>query len=67
MTNKITADEVKRRLDAGESLVFVDARGDKAWDSSYTKLPGAIRVPPGDADRHLEEIPRGRAVITYCT
>ena len=31
------------------------------------KLPGAVRVPADEVDKHLSEIPRDRAVITYCT
>ena len=65
--NKITPEEVKRRMEAGEPLAFVDVRNPKAWDSSDAKLPGAVRVPPAEAEQYLGSIPRGRPVITYCT
>ena len=65
--NKLTPQEVKRRMDAGEPLAFVDVRSPKAWDSSDAKIPGAIRVPPAEAEQHLGEIPRDQTVITYCT
>jgi rhodanese-related sulfurtransferase len=64
---RVTADEVKERMDRGEQLAFVDTRNPQAWGEAETKLPGAIRVPAGEVDEHLAEIPRDRTVITYCT
>jgi rhodanese-related sulfurtransferase len=64
---RITIDEVRQRLDRGEEFVFVDTRNPTAWGESDQKLPNAIRVPAGDVAQHLDEIPRDRAVITYCT
>jgi rhodanese-related sulfurtransferase len=64
---RVTVDEVKERMDRGEQLTFVDTRNPNAWGEADTKLPGAIRVPADELDRHLDEIPRDRTVITYCT
>jgi rhodanese-related sulfurtransferase len=64
---RVTVDEVKERMERGEPLAFVDTRNPKAWGESDAKLPGAIRVLAGEVEEHLDEIPRDRAVITYCT
>jgi rhodanese-related sulfurtransferase len=64
---RITVDEVKERLDRGEQFAFVDTRNPQAWGQSDSKLPGAIRVPAEELEQHVPEIPRDRAVITYCT
>jgi rhodanese-related sulfurtransferase len=64
---RVTVDEVRARLDRGEPLAIVDARSAEAWSKATSWIPGAIRVPPDDVAAHLEEIPRDRAVITYCT
>ena len=64
---RITTDEVKERLDRGEQFAFVDTRNPKAWAESDKKLPDAIRVPAEELDQHLNEIPKDRAVLTYCT
>ena len=64
---RVTVDEVKERMERGEPLAFVDTRNPKAWGEADSKLPGAIRVPADELDEHLQEIPRDRAVITYCT
>jgi rhodanese-related sulfurtransferase len=54
-------------MDRGEQFTFVDTRNPQAWGESDVKLPGAIRVPADELEQHLQEIPRDRAVITYCT
>jgi rhodanese-related sulfurtransferase len=64
---RVTVDEVKERMDRGEQFTFVDTRNPQAWGEAETKLPGAVRVPAGELEQHLDEIPRDRAVITYCT
>ena len=66
-TTRITADEVKERIDRGEEFAFVDTRNPQAWGQSDRKLPTAIRVPAGELEQHLNEIPKDRVVITYCT
>ena len=64
---RITVDEVKERMDRGEQFTFIDSRNPQAWAESDSKLPNAIRVPAAELDQHLDEIPKDRAVITYCT
>ena len=64
---RITTDEVRERLDRGEQFAFVDTRNPTAWAESDKKLPNALRVPADELDQHLDEIPKDRAVITYCT
>ena len=64
---RVTVDEVKQRMDRGEEFTFIDTRNPKAWAEAETKLPGAIRIPAEEVQQHIDEIPRGRSVITYCT
>ncbi len=66
-TTRVTVDEVRERMERGEPFAFVDTRNPKAWGESNEKLPGAIRVPADEVAQYLDEIPRDRAVITYCT
>jgi rhodanese-related sulfurtransferase len=65
--NRVTADEVQERLARGEPLVILDVRNPTAWGEADTKLPGTIRLPADEIEQRLAEIPRDRAVITYCT
>ena len=64
---RVTVEEVKERMERGEPFVFLDTRNPKAWGEADTKLPGAVRVPADEVEQHLKEIPRDRAIITYCT
>ena len=67
MANRITVDELRKRLDSAEEVFFVDTRNPTAWGEAKTKLPGAIRVPADQVEPHLADIPRDRTVVTYCT
>ena len=64
---RITTDEIRERLERGEQFAFVDTRNPTAWAESNTKLPNAIRVASDELPQHLNEIPKDRTVITYCT
>jgi len=64
---RITVDEVRERLERGEQFAFLDTRNPTAWEEADKKLPNAIRVPAEELAAHLNEIPRDRTVITYCT
>jgi rhodanese-related sulfurtransferase len=64
---KLTAAEVKGRMDRGEPFAFVDARGLNEWSQSDSTLPGAIRLTASEVEQHLQEIPQGRTIIAYCS
>jgi len=70
--SKLTPDQVKAKLDAGEPATFLDDRSpkEKEWDASDVKITGALRVPPAEAEQHLAElggVSRNTTVVTYCT
>jgi rhodanese-related sulfurtransferase len=65
--NPITAADAKALVDRGESVTFVDARNPTAWESSFQKLPGALRIPVDEFDAHFGEVPRRGVLISYCT
>jgi rhodanese-related sulfurtransferase len=65
--SRVTVDEVRARLDRGEPILFVDARSAESWSKADTQIPGSVRVPPDEAGAHVNEVPRGRAIVTYCT
>ena len=64
---RITVDELQERMDRGEQFTILDNRNPKAWSGAQTKLPGALRVPADEIEKHLDEFPRDRVIITYCT
>lgn len=45
---RITVDEVKAKMDRGESMIILDVRQPGAYSSSPRKIPGASYVDPND-------------------
>ena len=64
---RITVEEAKSRMDRGEPLTFIDTRNPEAWEKTSVKLPGATRIPADETEKHLNQIPWDRAILTYCT
>jgi len=64
---RITADELQERMNRGEQFSILDNRNPKAWGDAENKLPGALRVEADAVEKHVSQIPRDRAIITYCT
>lgn len=64
---RITVDELKRRMDAGEKFTLIDVRNPQAWADADSVIPGAIRVPADQFEQHLSQIPKNRPAVTYCT
>jgi rhodanese-related sulfurtransferase len=42
---RITVEELKRRMDAGEDFTVIDVRNTEAWAGTGTVMPEAIPVP----------------------
>ena len=64
---RISVDEIRRRMKAGEQFAFIDSRNPKAWSESDVKLPGAIRIPADQVEQHLAAIPKDKPLVAYCT
>ena len=62
---RITAEELRDRLEAGEDLLIVDLRTKLGGDSGT--LPGALRIPAGDLTSRAHAIPRDRDIIPFCS
>lgn len=59
-------DEVKARLDRGESFLLVDVREESEWAKDH--LPGAIHLGKGVIERDIEHrVPDTNApIVLYC-
>jgi len=64
---RITAQELKKRMDAGEDFTVIDTRNPTAWAETDTVIPEAIRIPVDELDQNLARIPKNRPVVAYCT
>lgn len=65
---RISPDELKRRLDAGESdLVIIDTRSAIDVQAAPSGIPGARWIAADDIDQRRGEIPRDREIVVYCS
>jgi membrane protein DedA with SNARE-associated domain len=64
---RITAQELKQKIDAGEAVVVVDLRHRIDFEAEPEAIPGALHVPPEELEQRHGEIPRDRELILYCT
>jgi membrane protein DedA with SNARE-associated domain len=64
---RISPEELKRKLDAGENLVIVDLRHSLDFEAAPETIPGAVHMDASELDDHPELLPRDRDVILYCT
>ena len=62
---RITPEELRDRLDAGEEMLIVDLR--TRLDGDSVTIPGALRVSAADLAAGAPAIPRDRDIILFCS
>lgn len=66
---RITAEELRRKLAAGEPVVILDVRPAHALQQDSASIPGAVHLEPdllGQWQRE-REIPRDRDIVVFCS
>lgn len=63
---RITPEELKGKLDAGEHIVVVDVRHPLDFEADPFKIPGALRIPSEQVESY-PDVPADREVVVYCT
>jgi len=64
---RITIQDLKKRMDAGEDFTLIDIRNPQAWAEADTMIPEAIRVTLDKLEESLPRIPKNKPVVAYCT
>lgn len=64
---RISPEELKRRLDAGEAMAIIDLRHPLDFLADPRVIPGATRMNPDEVESRHQEIPRDRDIVLYCT
>jgi rhodanese-related sulfurtransferase len=64
---RISPEDLKRKLDAGEDVTVIDLR--TALDVSATPyaIPGSRWIPAEALDERLAELPQDRELVVYCS
>ena len=64
---RVTPQELKQMLDAGQPVVILDLRHPLDSVTDQRTLPGAIRVLPDDVTSHADALPKDQEIVLYCT
>ena len=61
---RITADEVHKLYEKNDVLI-IDTRPESAYKQEHIK--GAISMPTGTLSSRIDELPRNKMIVAYCT
>ena len=61
---RITAEDLHKLWDKKDVLI-IDTRGEPDYKASH--IPGAVSVPANEVATKLEELPRNKMIVAYCT
>jgi membrane protein DedA with SNARE-associated domain/rhodanese-related sulfurtransferase len=64
---RITADELHRKLETGESVVVLDLRPNTELEQEPLLIRGALHMTLDELQLRHQEIPRDRDVVLYCS
>jgi membrane protein DedA with SNARE-associated domain len=65
--SRITVDELKAKLDAGEELSIVDLRHSLDFEADPETIPGALHLDSKELTEKSALLPHGREIILFCT
>jgi rhodanese-related sulfurtransferase len=63
----MNVEDAWRLVQEGANPFFIDTRNAKHWGQSDIKIPGAVRIWREELAARLDEVPRNKTVIIYCT
>src|SRR5665213_26285 len=63
---RITPEELKEKMDAGEDILVVDLRHALDFDANPDTIPGALHVDAAELEEASEVIPRDREIVLFC-
>ena len=64
---RITPEELKRKLDAGENVMVIDIRHALDFEADPAIIPGALRIPFETMEDQQPNVPANREIVVYCT
>jgi len=61
---RVTADEMDAMVKNGQAVI-IDVRNQASFDAGH--IPGSKLIPAGEILNHLNELPRDKMIVTYCS
>ena len=66
-TARITVNELRERLDAGESPVILDLRSKAELERDPSVIRGAVHLVLEEVEKRRHEFPHDRDIVVYCS
>jgi membrane protein DedA with SNARE-associated domain/rhodanese-related sulfurtransferase len=63
---RITPEELKGKIDAGEDVIIVDLRHALEFEAQPETIPGALHMDAAELEEASEAIPRDREIVLFC-
>jgi membrane protein DedA with SNARE-associated domain/rhodanese-related sulfurtransferase len=63
---RITPEELKGKIDAGEDVIIVDLRHALDFEAQPETIPGALRMDAAELEEASGAIPRDREIVLFC-
>jgi len=61
---RMSAEDLREKVKAG-SVTVVDVRDNGAYQAGH--IPGSLSIPLASVEANLDLLPKGKAIVTYCT
>ncbi len=61
---RVTPAEVRAAMESGRAVI-VDVRGEGSYEAGHVR--GALSIPFNEILSRLDELPRDKTIITYCS
>lgn len=61
---RVTIEELEALVKNNEAVV-IDVRNQASYDAGH--IPGSKLIPAGEIQNHLDELPKDKLIITYCS
>ncbi|HEV2883135.1 MAG TPA: rhodanese-like domain-containing protein [Pyrinomonadaceae bacterium] len=63
---RVSPREAWQLVETARAPVFLDTRNARHYERSDVQIPGSLYIRREELEARIEEVPRGRPVVTYC-
>lgn len=64
---RITIEDLKRKMDRREKVLIIDARAGSSWVGSSVRIKDALHITLDQIDSRMNDLPKDREIVIYCT